>query len=32
VDIYAPYESGGERIKFGELVAAPGREPVFDES
>jgi hypothetical protein len=32
VDIYAPYESGGERIKFGELVAAPGREPVFTTS
>jgi hypothetical protein len=29
VDIYVPYESEGERVKFGELVAAHGREPVF---
>jgi hypothetical protein len=29
VDIYVPYESGGEGVKFGELVAAEGREPVF---
>jgi hypothetical protein len=32
VDIYAPYESDGDGIKFGELVAAPGREPVFTSS
>jgi hypothetical protein len=29
VDIFVPYESEGEGIKFGELVAAEGREPVF---
>jgi hypothetical protein len=29
VDIYVPYESGGDGVKFGELVAAQGREPVF---
>jgi hypothetical protein len=29
VDIYLPYESAGESVKFGELVAAEGREPVF---
>src|SRR5215213_11796881 len=29
VDIYVPYESEGDAIKFGELVAAEGREPVF---
>jgi hypothetical protein len=29
VDIYVPYESAGDRIKFGDLVAAEGREPVF---
>jgi hypothetical protein len=29
VDVYVPYESGGEGVKFGELVAAEGREPVF---
>ena len=29
VDIYVPYESGAQGIKFGELVAAAGREPVF---
>lgn len=29
VDIYVPYESAGEGVKFGELVAAEGREPVF---
>jgi hypothetical protein len=29
VDIYVPYESAGDGIKFGELVAAQGREPVF---
>jgi hypothetical protein len=29
VDIYVPYEGAGERVKFGELVAAHGREPIF---
>jgi hypothetical protein len=29
VDIYVPYESAGDGVKFGELVAAEGREPVF---
>lgn len=29
VDVYVPYESGGAGVKFGELVAAEGREPVF---
>jgi hypothetical protein len=29
VDVYVPYESAGDRVKFGELVAAEGREPVF---
>jgi hypothetical protein len=29
VDIYVPYESDGDGIKFGELVAAEGRQPVF---
>jgi hypothetical protein len=29
VDIYVPYETDGEGVKFGELVAAEGREPVF---
>lgn len=29
VDIYVPYETEGGAIKFGELVAAQGREPVF---
>jgi hypothetical protein len=29
VDVYVPYESGGEGVKFGALVAAEGREPVF---
>jgi len=29
VDVYVPYESGGDGVKFGELVAAEGREPVF---
>ena len=29
VDIFVPYETEGEGIKFGELVAAEGREPVF---
>jgi hypothetical protein len=29
VDIYVPYESAGDRIKFGELVAAEGQQPVF---
>jgi hypothetical protein len=29
VDIFVPYETEGEGIKFGDLVAAEGREPVF---
>jgi hypothetical protein len=29
VDIFVPYESQPEGIRFGELVAAHGREPVF---
>jgi hypothetical protein len=29
VDIYVPYGSGAGGVKFGELVAAQGREPVF---
>jgi hypothetical protein len=29
LDIYVPYETTGDSIKFGELVAAEGREPVF---
>ena len=29
VDIYVPYESAGDGVKFGQLVAAEGREPVF---
>jgi hypothetical protein len=29
VDIYVPYESEGDGIKFGDLVAAEGRQPVF---
>jgi hypothetical protein len=29
VDVYVPYESGGSGVKFGELVAAQGREPIF---
>ena len=29
VDIYVPYERGIEGVKFGDLVAAEGREPVF---
>lgn len=29
VDIYVPYESAGDGVKFGELVAAQGREPIF---
>ena len=29
VDIYVPYDTEGDGIKFGELVAAQGREPVF---
>jgi hypothetical protein len=32
VDIYVPYETAGEGIKFGQLVAAQGREPVFEPS
>ena len=29
LDVYVPYEREGEGVKFGELVAAAGREPVF---
>ncbi len=29
VDIYVPYESAPEGVKFGELVSAAGRQPVF---
>ena len=29
VDIYVPYETVGNEVKFGELVTAAGREPVF---
>ena len=29
VDIFVPYETEAEGIKFGELVAGEGREPVF---
>jgi hypothetical protein len=29
VDIYVPYSSVDDGVKFGELVAAQGREPVF---
>jgi len=30
VDVYVPYEAAAEGIKFGELVAAAGRTPIFD--
>jgi hypothetical protein len=29
LDVYVPYEREGSGVKFGELVAAEGREPVF---
>ena len=29
VDIYVPYETSGSEVKFGELVSAAGREPIF---
>jgi hypothetical protein len=29
VDVYVPYETATEGIKFGELVAAAGRTPIF---
>ena len=29
VDIYVPYERAGADVRFGELVSAAGREPVF---
>jgi hypothetical protein len=29
VDVYVPYTSGDEGVKFGELVAAAGQAPVF---
>jgi hypothetical protein len=31
VDIFVPYETAGDGVKFGELVAAQGREPVFSD-
>jgi hypothetical protein len=30
VDVYVPYTTGNEGIKFGELVAAAGQAPVFN--
>jgi hypothetical protein len=29
VDVYVPYETGTEGIKFGDLVAASGQAPIF---
>jgi hypothetical protein len=29
VDVYVPYENAADGVRFGELVAAAGREPVF---
>ena len=29
VDVFVPYETEADGVKFGELVAAEGREPVF---
>jgi hypothetical protein len=29
VDIYVPYETVGSEVRFGELVTAAGRQPVF---
>ena len=31
VDVYVPYTSGMDGIKFGELVAAAGQTPVFED-
>ena len=31
VDVYVPYETGTEGIKFGELVAAAGQAPIFSD-
>jgi hypothetical protein len=31
VDIYVPYETAGAEVKFGELVSAQGRQPVFSD-
>jgi hypothetical protein len=31
VDVYVPYETGTEGIEFGELVAAPGQAPIFQD-
>jgi hypothetical protein len=31
VDIYVPYESAADGVKFGELVAAAGSAPVFSD-
>jgi hypothetical protein len=30
VDVYVPYESGTDGVKFGELVAAAGQAPIFE--
>jgi hypothetical protein len=30
VDVYVPYESAAEGVRFGDLVSAKGREPVVD--
>jgi hypothetical protein len=30
VDVYVPYTSGDEGVKFGELVAASGQAPIFE--
>jgi len=32
VDIYVPYETEGREVKFGELVSAAGREPIFTDA
>jgi hypothetical protein len=31
LDVYVPYETAGDGVKFGELVTAQGREPVFSD-
>ena len=31
VDVYVPYETAADGIKFGDLVAAAGQAPVFNE-
>jgi hypothetical protein len=30
VDVYVPYETAADGVKFGELVAAAGRTPIFE--